>query len=135
VEPYFYFSGDTTIEEIEYILKGYIKRAEVVKKFRPIGYQCEKVDMFMVTLKNPRNTPECRKLLSIALGDKIEGIYEADILFRNRYLIDSGVNGCSIIEFDNVGKDLKGYGLNCKEMYIVGKEDIRLTDERMNFEY
>lgn len=135
-EPYFYCLGEgIRISEINEVLGGYVKRVEKVKRFLPIGYQSEKVDMFKITLKNPRVTPECRKMLSEGLGDRVEGIYEADILFKNRYLIDSGIDGMSVIEFNEIGKGISNYGLNCNELYIVDMNEIRMTDEKVDFEY
>lgn len=135
-EPYFYCSGeDISISEINEVLGGYVKRVEVVKKYKPIGYQREKIDMFKIILKNPRVTPECRKMLVENMGDKISGIYEADVLFRNRYMIDRGIDGMSVVEFNHIGKELSNYGLNCNEMYIVGLDEIKMTDEKVDFEY
>lgn len=100
-------------------------------RYRPIGYQVDKVEMLRVVLYNPRVTPEVRGLVE----EKGGLVYEADILFRNRFLIDSGINGMSVIEFNHVGKELTGYGLNCGELYIMGMNDIRVLDEIVSIEY
>lgn len=129
-EPYFYCEGISE-EDITGVAGEYIKRVEKVVKYRPIGYQVDKFEMFKVVLYNPRVTPEVRELI-----EKIDGIvYEADILFKNRFMIDSGINGMSVIEFNEIGKELGGYGLNCEELYIIEKEDIRVSNEVVSIEY
>lgn len=87
--------------------------------------------MLKVVLFNPKVTPEVRELV-----EKAEGLcYEADILFRNRFLIDSGIVGMGTIEFNEIGKELNGYGLNCNILYIMGVEDIKVLDEIISIEY
>lgn len=129
-EPYFYCEGISE-EDVMGAAGEYIKRIEKVMRYRPIGYQVDKVEMLRVVLWNPRVTPEVRGLVEKAGGM----VYEADILFRNRFLIDSGINGMSTIEFNEIGKELGDYGLNCKELYIMGMEDIRALDEIVSIEY
>ncbi len=141
-EPYIYldncgFDIDELIVAIDRELKGYLKRIEKVYRFRPIGYQSVKIEMLRLVLFNPRITPEVRRLLV----EKIEGvtddrIYEADILFRDRYLVDMGIDGMTVIEFNETGCVLENYGLGCNNIYIVGIEDIRKCEgEMVKIEY
>ncbi len=129
-EPYSYCEGISE-EDVIGAAGEYIKRIEKVMRYRPIGYQVDKVEMLRVVLYNPKVTPEVRALVEKAGGI----VYEADILFRNRFLIDSGINGMSVIEFNEIGKELGGYGLNCEELYIMEMEDIRVIDEIVSIEY
>lgn len=129
-EPYFYSEGIIESDILE-VAGEYIKRIEKVMRFRPIGYQVDKVEMLRIVLYNPRVTPEVRGLVETKGGF----VYEADILFRNRFLIDSGINGMSVIEFNEIGKELPGYGLNCNNLYIMGMDDIRAMDEIVSIEY
>lgn len=130
-EPYFYVnSGSDEKENIEEMLKEYVKRIEIVEKYLPIGYQTKKTEMLRVVLYNPKNTPECRRIC-----EEKYSIFEADILFKNRFLIDMDISGMSVIMFDEIGKELKNYGLNCGELYIVDKNEIKLTTDKINIEY
>lgn len=130
VEPYFYCEG-LSEEDVLGVAGEYIKRIEKVGRYRPIGYQVDKVEMLKVVLYNPKVTPDVRSLVE----EKGGLVYEADILFRNRYMIDSGIVGMGVIEFNEIGKELEGYGLNCERLYIIGKEDIKVLDEIVNIEY
>lgn len=132
-EPYFYANVEWSAkEDIEKALGAYVKRIELVKRYKPIGFQSNKSEMIKIVLFNPKSTPECRRI--------IEGmdicVMEADILFKNRFLIDTGIAGMSVIEFDQIGKELNHYSnLNCKELYIIDYKGIRVTNEKVNIEY
>lgn len=132
-EPYFYANVEWSAkEEIEKALGSYVKRIELVKRYQPIGYQLNKSEMIKIILYNPKSTPECRKILELMDMQ----IMEADILFKNRFLIDTGISGMSVIEFDQIGKELNKYSnLNCNELYIINYKDIRITNEKINIEY
>ncbi len=131
-EAYCYANvGWSAKEEIEKALGAYVKRIELVKRYQPIGYQTDKSEMIKIVLHNPKNTPECRKILE----EMDIQVMEADILFKNRFLNDTGITGMSIIFFDHTGKELKNYGLNCNELYLVDYKDIKLTKDEINIEY
>lgn len=132
-EPYFYANiyWDAK-KEIEDALGEYVKRIELVKRYQPIGYQTDKSEMIKVVIFNPKATPECRKILELM---DIQ-VMEADVMFKNRFLIDTGITGMSIIEFDQVKKELDHYStLNCKELYIVDYKDVRVTTDKISIEY
>lgn len=100
-DPYFYVKTDereklTEILEDEYA--GEIKKLENVKRKIPIGYQEGKENFVKVTNKNPRNVPEIRNFLR--KKDFVEGVYEADILFKYRFLADTNSSGMGWIEAD-----------------------------------
>ncbi len=139
-EPYFYANCDwSDLEEVKNVVKEFAKRVETVKKFKPIGYQTERTEMLKIVLyspkdvkrKNPNDPPKCRDLLEAI---DIECM-EADIQFKNRFLIDTGISGMSVIEFNHIGTELPNYGLNCNELYYIDYKDIRLTDDKINIEY
>lgn len=131
-EPYIYLNTEwSSKSQVESLLQGFIKKIELVKRFKSIGYQTEKSEMIKVILHNPKNIYEIRKIL-----DSTEIIYmEADIPFKNRFLIDTGISGMSVIEFDQIGKELNNYGLNINELYIINLKDIKITNEKVNIEY
>jgi len=132
-EPYFYANVEWSAkEEIEKALGSYVKRIELVKRYKPIGFQSNKSEMIKIVLFNPKSTPECRKIVE---SMDIQ-IMEADVLFKNRFLIDTGISGMSVVEFDQIGKELAHYSnLNCHELYIVNYKDIRITNDKVNIEY
>ena len=84
--PYFYVEGDGVDRFLE--KEPQVIRIEKVKRNVVMGYQAPR-DMYKVTIKNPSKTPELRENL------KLNGFvpYEADILFRYRFMNDIGLNG------------------------------------------
>lgn len=131
-EPYCYANiGWNSKEIVESAIKEYIKRLECVERFQPIGYQVKPSEMLKIVLHNPKHTPEVRKILE---NLSIQ-VMEADVLFKNRYLLDNGISGMSVVEFDEIGKELKNYGLNCDTLYITNYKDIRPTADVVNIEY
>ncbi|MDD3474409.1 MAG: 3'-5' exonuclease [Candidatus Dojkabacteria bacterium] len=142
MEPYFYCdnSGLDIFELqkiVEKVLKGYAKRVDVVMRYRPVGYQVEKTPMLKITLFNPKTTPECRDMLKNNINEITSAsLYEADIVYVNRFMVDMDMNGMDVIEFNENGKELQNYGLNCDKLYIVDRGEIRvLKDEIVKIEY
>lgn len=69
---------------------------EEVEKFVPIGYNPDPVKLYKITLMNPQDVPKIKDHL---LNNKlIEDAYEADILFKYRFMIDRGVYGMQWLE-------------------------------------
>lgn len=131
-EPYFYANVEWTAkDEIEKALGEYVKRIELVKRYQTLGYQTDKSEMIKIVLYNPKSTPECRKIIE---SMDIQAM-EADVQFKNRFLIDTGISGMSIIEFDHVRRELPNYGLNCNELYITDYKQIRPTEDKIIIEY
>ncbi len=99
-EPYFYLKASGDLHTVARLIKdtfGQVKKVEIVEKFEPIGYQKSKKKMLKITTHLPRNVPEIRdEILKIQDVVRAEGtweVYESDILFRNRFLIDSNLGG------------------------------------------
>ncbi|UCD02879.1 MAG: hypothetical protein JSV63_03810 [Candidatus Aenigmatarchaeota archaeon] len=84
--PYFY-AGD---DDIEGKLEGmpHVVSVEKVKRMLPVGFQ-EPRDVHKITLRDPGKTVEVREALR-SMGVEI---YEADILFKYRWMNDSNVGG------------------------------------------
>uniref|UniRef100_A0A6M3X4A9 Putative DNA polymerase n=1 Tax=viral metagenome TaxID=1070528 RepID=A0A6M3X4A9_9ZZZZ len=141
-EPYIYIGCPDELEfdefkkVIENRLHGYYKRIEIVKRYMPIGYQVEKCDVLKFVAYNPRVIIDVRKML-VEFIEEIsdDNVYEADILFRDRFMIDMGIDGMSTIDFNHVGKELENYGVNSSEMYIIGLNDFKIINEKVNIEY
>jgi len=100
-EPYFYLKASGDLHAAARLIKdtfAQVKKVEIVEKFEPIGYQKTKKEMLRVTTHLPRDVPEIRDdILKLQEVMKAEGskweVYETDILFRNRFLIDRHLGG------------------------------------------
>ena len=89
-EPYFYAKAEPeTADLLKEKFKDQIKNVEHVLRFEPVGYFKNPINMLKITLYDPKGVPvirdEVRKI--------VEEIYETDILFRNRYMVDTGIGG------------------------------------------
>ncbi len=69
--------------------KDHIKRIEQVKRFEPVGYFKNKTSMLKIILFDPKSVPIIRD----DVRKMVDEIYETDILFRNRYMVDTGLGG------------------------------------------
>lgn len=99
-EPYFYLKASGDLHAVARLIKDtfeQVKKVEIVEKFEPVGYQKIKKEMLRITTRLPRDVPEIRdEVLKIQDVLRAEGdwqVYESDILFRNRFLIDRDLGG------------------------------------------
>ncbi|MHC1755431.1 MAG: DNA-directed DNA polymerase [Methanosarcina sp.] len=99
-EPYFYLKASGDLHAVARLIKDtfeQVKKVEIVEKFEPVGYQKTKKEMLRITTSLPRDVPEIRdEILKIRDVLRAEGdwqVYESDILFRNRFLIDRDLGG------------------------------------------
>jgi len=106
-EPYFYLKASGDLHAVARIIKDtfeQVKKVEIVEKFEPVGYQKTKTEMLRITTGLPRDVPEIRgEVLKVQDVVKAEGdwqVYESDILFRNRFLIDRDLGGMVWISAD-----------------------------------
>ncbi|SFM66098.1 DNA-directed DNA polymerase [Methanolobus profundi] len=93
-EPYFYLNAEGELDKLSTMLRerfDVIKKVDIVPKFEPVGYQVSKKPMLKVTTMEPRNVPEIRDDVLTLPG--VKEVYETDILFRNRFLIDKDLHG------------------------------------------
>ena len=95
-EPYFYVlpKKDAIKDVVKILEKNFsvvLSDLEKVMKFRPIGYSEDEIEMLKVTLKDPSKTPEVRDFLREQ--ESVEEVYEADILFKYRFMADHGLYG------------------------------------------
>lgn len=93
--PYMYVK--TNKDVLKKIKNTEIVRIEEVERFTPIGYSSKPKKMFKIVLKNPQKVPEIRMELQ---KHGIKEIYESDILFKYRFLVDYGIKGMQWIEAD-----------------------------------
>ncbi|WP_342303962.1 DNA-directed DNA polymerase [Methanolobus sp. ZRKC5] len=104
-EPYFYISAEGELDELSTMLKerfDVIRKVDIIPKFEPIGFQVSKKPMLRVTTMEPRNVPEIRDDVLTLPG--VKEVYETDILFRNRFLIDRDLHGMGWVTADSVSE-------------------------------
>ena len=94
--PYFYVlpkkgEEENLIEELHRIFPTDVKNIEKVKKFLPIGFQNSETEIFKVTLRDPAQTSVIREHLR--RQHFVEDIFEADILFKYRFMADFSLHG------------------------------------------
>jgi len=97
-EPYFYAKFEPYFEdEVERWLGGSseIIRTEEVERFLPNGYQVHPVKMVRIVTKSPGDVS---KLRDVIIRNGWGQVYEADIIFTNRFLVDKGIGGMSWVE-------------------------------------
>ncbi|MCZ7401890.1 MAG: DNA-directed DNA polymerase [Candidatus Methanoperedens sp.] len=89
-EPYFYAKAPPEMAGIlQEKFKEHIKKIEPVSRFEPIGYFRNQTSMLKITLFDPKGVPVIRD----EVRKMVDEIYETDILFRNRYMVDNGLGG------------------------------------------
>ncbi|KAB3546215.1 MAG: DNA polymerase elongation subunit, partial [ANME-2 cluster archaeon] len=86
-EPYFYVQPASIEDSLMGIPE--IKRLETVSRYEPVGYQGHPEKMLKVIVGMPKDVPTIR--------DEVRGyadrMYETDIMFKNRFMIDAGIFG------------------------------------------
>jgi len=104
--PYFYLHLVEGKEEqaTKYLEEKYrqlLVRVEVVERFLPIGFSKEPTKLLKVTIKNPALVPQLRD--DLKSKNFVKDIYEADILFRNRFMADRNIIGMGWYEIEGIG--------------------------------
>ncbi len=130
--PYFYChpentngSKDEILELIEEEFSGAVEKIEEVEKYSPIKYDPEKKKILKIVLRNPSHVREMREYLR----DKppVKDLYETDILYKYRYLIDHDSGGMRWVEVD--GKYVDTDVVDCK---AIEAESIEPLDMKKN---
>lgn len=113
--PYFYALPnedlDTFADDMQVIQEHYNLNIEVVQRFKPMGYQKYPTEMLKISMSDPKDTRLWRDRIKELLP--ISEVYETDILFKNRFMIDLGIRGMGWIEFPE--KDFVNY----KEIKVI----------------
>lgn len=97
--PYFYIlakNGKTKDVENFVSMKSDVIKQEKVLKRHPRGFSKNPAEMLKVTLRNPQKVSEIRD--AIKTHPFIEEIFEADILFKYRFMADYMISGMGWIE-------------------------------------
>ncbi|MGB9902672.1 DNA-directed DNA polymerase [Methanothrix sp.] len=97
--PYFYASAHdiTTAEEA---VRSLGLDVEIVERYEPIGYQSKPSKMLRITTKDPKSVREIRDRVKEI--PSVKAVYETDILFKNRFLIDTGLGGMAWVRVPDV---------------------------------
>lgn len=99
--PYFYVlpkDKEKTKQNLRDDYEGEIKKIEEEKKYLPNGYTENKSNVLKITNTNPSMVPKIRQYLEER--GLIEEAYEADILFKYRFMADMGLKGMGWIEVE-----------------------------------
>jgi len=127
-EPYFYVQADSPLELCTHLTETFdqVLKADVVQKYLPIGYQTETIPVVKVTTKLPTDVRDIRDSIQELPG--VKEIFEADILFHNRYLIDKNLHPMKWISVTPVPKkqEIKSDWIMCE--YSITASDVRETD-------
>lgn len=88
--PYFYASAHDIISAAEAVRTLGLD-VETVERYEPIGYQSKPSKMLKIIAKDPKSVRELRERVKEI--SSVKAVYETDILFKNRFLIDTGLGG------------------------------------------
>lgn len=95
--PYFYAGvKDGCLDHAAEDLRSMGLEVEVIERYEPIGYQTTPVKMLKITTRDPKEVRTLRERVREVPG--IKAVYETDILFKNRFLIDCGLGGMSWVD-------------------------------------
>ncbi len=95
--PYFYAGvEDGCLKRAAEDLRAWGLEVEEVERFEPIGYQSSPKKMLKITTIDPKEVRSLRERVREVPG--IKAVYETDILFKNRFLIDQALGGMGWVE-------------------------------------
>jgi len=103
--PYFYvLPSDQKTKELEELIqekfKSSVKKIERVEKYPPIGYLENPMQILKITLNDPSKTPIVRD--DLTKSKLVKEIFEADILFKYRFMIDNNIFGMKWYEVEGI---------------------------------
>ena len=95
--PYFYAGvNEGKLDEAQKNLTAMGLVVEEVERFEPIGYQISPKKMLKITTQDPKEVRSLRERVREVPG--IKAVYETDILFKNRFLIDQDLGGMGWVD-------------------------------------
>jgi DNA polymerase I len=104
--PYFYIEPDPDkADDIKKRLNDMGCTSSSVQRFRPVGYQSMPIDMLKVSFRNPRDQRDLKN--DVVALDGVREIFEADVLFPNRFMIDTDMWGMKWVDQDLRPVDIK----------------------------
>ncbi|MFP4116103.1 MAG: family B DNA polymerase [Candidatus Aenigmatarchaeota archaeon] len=131
--PYFYClprnnngAREDILELLEEEFPGEVEKIEEVERYLPIGFNPDKEKILKIVLRNPSKVPELRKYLG--RNNAVEELYETDILFKYRYLLDHSTGGMRWVEVD--GSYVDTDTVDCKAIQAEDIEPLDLTENQ-----
>lgn len=129
--PYFYVLPKKGMQEevskfIQEKFKYLLVKIEKVGKFLPIGYRENKTEFLKIVFKSPPQVAQARE--ELRKEEFVQEVYEADILFKYRFMADHGVSGMKWVKV--VGKATKT--LTVKADVTIEVESIQAVEEDSN---
>ncbi|HKZ45151.1 MAG TPA: DNA polymerase domain-containing protein [archaeon] len=99
--PYFYVlpkkgKQDDFVKFMQDNYKNIVVKIEEVEKFLSIGYQKQKTKLLKITLKDPSQVANIRE--EIRAKPFMQEIFEADILFKYRFMVDHNISAMKWIK-------------------------------------
>ena len=95
--PYFYAGVEENLQgSATADLRAQGLDVEEVERFLPIGFQASPKKMLKITTHDPKEVRSLREKAKEVAG--IKAVYETDILFKNRFLIDRSLGGMGWVE-------------------------------------
>ncbi|MCD6381579.1 MAG: ribonuclease H-like domain-containing protein [Candidatus Aenigmarchaeota archaeon] len=126
--PYFYVDGDFEKIKDSLINKPEILNIEAVEKFPAIGYHETPERVLKITLRSPMEVTKIRDFLT--KQPFVNKTYEADILFKYRFMIDNKIHGLDWIEVE--GKKTFTQTVKCP---VIEIEKLKRLDKTENSEF
>ncbi len=126
--PYFYAGVDEaegSLENVADELKAMGLEVEAVDRFEPIGYQSVPKRMLRITAQDPKSVRTLRDQVRDIPG--VKAVYETDILFKNRFLIDMNLGGMA---WANV--DVPKWVADGSQVPTVNVESLSLAERESN---
>ncbi|MCD6476546.1 MAG: ribonuclease H-like domain-containing protein [Candidatus Aenigmarchaeota archaeon] len=106
-KPYFYLDPKNDIHDTLYELEKMGLKTEIVEKYLPIGYSEKPKKVIKIIGTNPAKIPEIKNAVK-HLGTP----YEADILYKYRYMVDAGLRAMKWIDVE--GNFIRTTTVKCK---------------------
>jgi DNA polymerase I len=136
--PYFYILPSEERESVGEITKlmkekftNDFIRIEIVKKFLPTGFSRKEAEALKITLKDPSKTPELREFFRGKMC--VKEVFEADILFKYRFMADFGINGMRWIKV--TGSHTKTTTVKFDKTIIADKIEMTEDIDNAPFKY
>jgi DNA polymerase I len=95
--PYFYAGVEEgRLKDAARELASWGLAVEETERFEPIGFQAVPRKMLKITTNDPKEVRSLREKVKEVAG--VKAVYETDILFKNRFLIDRSLGGMAWVD-------------------------------------
>jgi DNA polymerase I len=132
--PYFYILPkdgffEETIQFLEKNFSSLLVEVKEEEKFLPIGFRKNKQKMLKVTLNDPSKVPFVRE--ELGKKDFIYKIFEADILFKYRFMTDFSISGMGWVKVK--GKPTNTFIVKADK--VIEAESFERVEEPSNISF